>query len=106
MSPSVEAAFTRTEKFLRAVVFLKDGKENVDAPVSIIFSSKGRDYIFIPSAASAKVDPVYPEAGTGQFVHRIEKGIYHATLFGKNAELGRIKKAKVFVAGTVHEFNI
>lgn len=105
MALSVEASFTRTEKFLRAVVFLKEGKENTDAPISVLFSGT-KEYIFIPAPKEKKTDPVYPEESGGQFVHRIEKGIYHATLFGKKRELNKVKKARIFVGGKETIFDV
>ncbi len=106
MKMHIEAAFTRSAGFLRAVIFLKDEKKHIDAPLSTGFSSGEKEYIFIPAPNENMTDPVYPEKGSGQFVHRIEKGIYCATLFGTKKELDLVKKLRVFAGGEEVGFDL
>ncbi len=105
MKRHVEAALTRSAGFLRAVIFLRENKVHIDAPVSAVFSG-GKEQIFIPAPKENLTDPVYPEKGSGQFVHRIEKGIYCATLFGTKKELDLIKKLRVFADGEEAGFDV
>ncbi len=106
MKGLIEAAFTRSAGFLRAVIFLREGKAHIDAPVSAVFCSEEKEHIFIPAPKENMTDPVYPEKGSGQFVHRIEKGIYCATLFGTKKELDLIKKLRVFADGEEIGFDL
>lgn len=106
MKRHVEAALTRGAGFLRAVIFLRENKVHIDAPVSAVFSSGKKEHIFIPAPKDNKTDPVYPEKGSGQFVHRIENGIYCATLFGTKKELDQVKKLRVFAGGEEVGFDV
>ena len=106
MNEHVETAFTRGEGFLRAVIFLRVNALHTDAPLAAIFCSGVKEYIFIPAPSESMTDPVYPEKNSGQFIHRIEKGIYCATLFGTKEELDSVVNLKVFAGGEEAEFDV
>ena len=103
---NVDAAFTRGEGFLRAVIFLRENGLHIDAPLATIFCSGVKEYIFIPAPSESMTDPVYPEKNSGQFVHRIENGLYCATLFGTKEELDFVIKLKVFAGGEEVGFDV
>ncbi len=106
MNEHVETAFTRGDGFLRAVIFLRINALHTDAPLAVVFCSGEKEHIFIPAPSESMTDPVYPEKSSGQFVHRIEKGIYCATLFGTKQELDMVMKVQVFANGEEAEFDV
>lgn len=106
MNEHIETSFTRGEGFLRAVIFLRVNALHTDAPMAVVFCSGEKEHIFIPAPSESMTDPVYPEKSSGQFVHRIEKGIYCATLFGTKQELDLVRKIQVFANGEEAEFEV